>query len=233
MAPIPWLNHSTDFPHPNSAMDEPDGLLALGGDLAPARIKAAYQQGIYPFYEEDSPKSPILWWSPSRRAVLFTDRLHISRSLRRQLNKRQFKLSWNQAFANIIRACADRPSTWITPKMQAAYIELHHQKAAHSVEVWEKDVLVGGLYGIGVGQMFFAESMFSKQTNASKVAMVYLSRRLQGYGYPMVDCQLQNSHLQRMGVVEIPRTDFLAYLDRYINQPEPPELCSPTQPDFI
>ncbi len=220
---IPWLDPSLMFPDPNSASSEPDGLLAIGGDLSLDRLKAAYRQGIFPFYQTDPPESPVLWWSPAFRAVLFVGHLHISRSLKRQLRKKHFRVSMNLDFGGVIQGCASRPQTWITPKMRAAYTALHRQGLAHSIEVWEDAHLVGGLYGVSLGRIFFAESMFSRRANASKIAMVYLQGELKRRGYPIVDCQLQNPHLERMGVTEIPRKNFLNILQGHVDAAGPSE----------
>lgn len=215
------LDHSLAFPQSDTALESPDGLLAVGGDLRPQRLRAAYRAGIFPYYDADPPTSNILWWSPSSRAVLLPQGLHVSRSLKRGLKKQDFRVTLDQAFARVITRCAQRESTWITPNMQAAYIELHEEGTAHSVEVWREGELIGGLYGVNMGLVFFAESMFSAQTNGSKIAMVYLAAQLHRWRFGLIDCQFQTDHLQRMGVMEVPRTVFMRYLDAYASQPGP------------
>lgn len=210
MCPIPWLHpHRYEFPPPATALDEPEGLLAAGGDLSPARILAAYQQGIFPWF---NPGEPILWWSPNPRTVLYPEQLHISRSLRKILRQGIYRVSLDTAFAQVMEACAQpRPGasgTWISQEIIAAYTQLHHQGVAHSVEVWRGETLVGGLYGIALGRMFFGESMFSRADNASKVGFAHLVRQLQLWNFPLIDCQVANEHLFSLGAVEISREAF-------------------------
>lgn len=205
------------FPDPASALSWPNGLLAAGGDLAPERLLAAYRLGIFPWYETGQ---PILWWSPDPRAVIFPRELHISRRLRRFLARAPFEGSFDCAFEAVVRGCAraEDPAvgTWITPEMIAAYARLHALGHAHSVEVWVGDELVGGLYGVAVGKAFFAESMFSRRTNASKAAMVLLVQELRARDFLVMDCQLPSSHLATMGAREIPRREFLALLSQSV-----------------
>ena len=216
---IPWL-HPTKliFPETSSALDEPDGLLAAGGDLSPKRLIAAYKHGIFPWFSQDD---PILWWSPNPRCVLLPEQIHISRSMRKHLKKGRYRVSFDEAFTEVIQACAstreESTGTWISPEMQEAYIELHQQGVAHSVEVWENEQLIGGLYGLGIGKLFFGESMFSFQVNASKIAFIALSQQLQIWGYPLIDCQVHNDHLESLGATNIPRDEFIHYIRQYID----------------
>ena len=213
---LPWLDpHSIGFPPVEQALAEPDGLLAAGGDLTPEWLLSAYQQGIFPWYEEGQ---PILWWSPDPRLVLRPEALHVSRSLRKLLRKQTYRVTMDRDFPGVIAACAEprreSSGTWITDDMQAAYCRFHEVGYAHSVEVWEGAELVGGLYGVAIGEIFFGESMFSRQTDTSKVAMVYLARQLQCWGYRLIDCQVASPHLRSLGAVEIPRREFLLELNR-------------------
>ena len=213
---IPILGHDPESPFPpaEQALDNPDGLLAIGGDLSPARLINAYRQGIFPWYADDQ---PILWWSPAPRCVIFPDAVHVSRRLRRRYNQGGFSLTADRAFKAVIEACAeprpDQGGTWITAEMQAAYIRLHELGVAHSIEVSRGDELVGGIYGLALGRVFFGESMFSRQTDASKIALVALCRQLHRWGFLLLDCQLSNPHLLRMGAREIPRQAFSHYLE--------------------
>lgn len=208
------------FPPLHYALREPDGLLAIGGDLAPGRLLRAYRQGIFPWY---SAGQPILWWSPDPRAVLFPGEIHLGRSLRRTLRKVPFHISLDQAFGQVVHACAGpRPhadGTWITPEMQAAYVELHRLGHAHSVEAWQGERLVGGLYGIAIGRSFFGESMFSHATDASKVAFAHLARQLLAWNFELIDCQMQTAHLARFGARPLPRETFVRHLARACEQP--------------
>lgn len=203
------------FPDPESALREPDGLLAFGGDLNPRRLLNAYRHGIFPWY---SPGQPILWWSPDPRAVFHTrpaDGVHLSRRFRREIRRRRWQIRADTAFAEVLRACADSPrhgqhGTWITPEMQAAYLDLHRLGHAHSIEAWNGDALTGGLYGIALGQMFYAESMFSAESGGSKVALAALAAILHEWGWPLIDAQVESPHLLRMGARRYRRRDFLA-----------------------
>lgn len=205
------------FPAVERALREPNGLLAVGGDLAPERILNAYRHGIFPWF---GPGQPILWWSPDPRAVLFPDKLKVARSLRKTINKGAFQVRFDTAFAQVIRACAETPrrgqnGTWITAEMQQAYLRLHKMGYAHSAESWHGDELVGGLYGLHLGRVFYGESMFSRQTDASKVAFVHLVRRLQEEGVVLIDCQVTTDHLLSLGAEEIPRRRFSELLRCY------------------
>ncbi|MCA1803832.1 MAG: leucyl/phenylalanyl-tRNA--protein transferase [Xanthomonadaceae bacterium] len=211
------------FPPVEYALQEPDGLLAVGGDLTPTRLLRAYRQGIFPWYNTGQ---PILWWSPDPRAILLPSELHVSRSLRKTLRRAPWRISLDQAFDQVITACAgSRPGadgTWITAEMQAAYRELHHRGYAHSVEVWENERLAGGLYGIAIGRVFFGESMFSLATDASKVAFVHLVRQLLDWGFELIDCQMQTGHLARFGARPLARETFIAHLAGACVRPDMP-----------
>lgn len=208
------------FPDPESALAEPNGLLAWGGDLSADRLLAAYSQGVFPWFNEDE---PILWWSPDPRCVFRTDDVHISRSLRKQLNKSNWRITADTSFARVMRACAaprnGQPGTWIGPDMIAAYEELHRRGHAHSVEVWDRGSLVGGIYGVAVGRLFCGESMFSARTGGSKVALAGLCGLLHGWGFPFLDAQVTNDHLLSMGAVEIPRRPFIVQARRLAAMP--------------
>jgi len=212
-----WM---TDFPSPEESLAEPAGLLAAGGDLSPERLLAAYRQGIFPWY---STGEPILWWSPDPRCVLFPGQLHVSRRLRRTLISGRFRLSFDTAFERVIAGCAapraGQEGTWITPEMMHAYTGLHRAGHAHSIEVWQGEDLAGGLYGVAIGQAFFAVSMFHHVRDASKVALAGLCERLLQWGYGLIDCQVESAHLRRMGARLIPRTEFLSYLERLCSAP--------------
>jgi len=195
---------------------EPDGLLAVGGDLTPERILAGYRRGIFPWYGDDQ---PILWWSPDPRTVLYPQRLRISRSLRRTLRKGAFTVTLDRDFAQVIDACAaprqGSSGTWITRDMAAAYTLLHQRGHAHSAECWFEGRLVGGLYGVALGRVFFGESMFSRVTDASKVAFAYLVHQLRLWNFAMVDCQVHSEHLASLGAEQISRAAFISQLELY------------------
>ncbi len=221
---LPWLDPHDDgqpFPPPDRALTEPDGLLAAGGSLAPRRLLRAYRQGIFPWY---SVGQPILWWSPDPRLVLFPETVNVSRSLRQTLKKGRFTLTADTAFEAVITACAgprvgQEAGTWITPEMNRAYRRLYRLGHAHSIETWRQGELVGGLYGVAVGQIFFGESMFSTMSDASKVALALLAAQLRRWDFALIDCQVRTQHLARMGAVEIARATFLRLLDRYCPLP--------------
>lgn len=217
MKPITWLRaDSLDFPPVDEAFDDPPGLLAAGGDLRPERLLAAYARGIFPWYDDDS---PILWWSPDPRMVLRPSDIHVSRSLAKLIRQNQYRVTMDTAFVDVIRHCAalraDREGTWITDEMQAAYTELHRQGHAHSVEVWRDDHLLGGLYGIAMGQLFFGESMFSLAPNMSKIAFVALARQLEHWNFALIDCQMPTDHLQTLGATAMSRADFQKILRQW------------------
>jgi leucyl/phenylalanyl-tRNA--protein transferase len=196
-------------------------LLAAGGDLSPERLLCAYRSGIFPWYEEGS---PILWWSPDPRAVLEPGAVRISRSLRRRIARGDYEITVDRAFGEVIAACAaPRPKsegTWITDDMIVAYAELHRLGFAHSFETWEGGELVGGLYGLSLGRLFFGESMFSRASDASKVAFVYLAQLMVRWEFPLIDCQIPNAHLSSLGAVEIPRSEFLRILAQFGQAPD-------------
>lgn len=214
MSNIPWLEgDSLEFPHPSQALIEPDGLLAAGGDLSCKQLLHAYRNGIFPWFDDSQ---PILWWSPNPRLIIQPNDLHISRSLRKTLKKGQFQVTSDTCFNAVMRACAEprenQDGTWITDEMLDAYTELHEQGYAHSVEAWSNKQLVGGLYGVAIGKVFFGESMFSRASNASKAAFTLLMTTLKTSGFELVDCQVQTDHLQSLGAHEISRQHFLDLL---------------------
>jgi len=217
-----WLNPATpdDFPHVALAAREPDGLLAIGGDLSVARLRHAYRRGIFPWYSE---QQPILWWSPDPRSVLFPEKLHVSRSLRKTLRRQIFEIRVDQAFTAVIQACSEdragSPGTWIVDEMREAYTRLHQAGDAHSIECWQNGELVGGVYGVEIGKVFFGESMFSRVNDASKVAFVYLTKLCQSQGFGLIDCQIRSPHLDSLGAETIPRDEFVQWLDNYCEQP--------------
>lgn len=213
MLEIWQLDKTLWFPSPNLALKEPNGLLAFGGDLSPERLLLAYQQGIFPWFNEDEPP---LWWSPAPRMVLYPADLKISRSLNKRLKREEFQISFDTCFAQVINQCAisrqATTGTWISADIQTAYNQLHQQGYAHSVEVWQDKQLVGGLYGLALGGIFFGESMFSQVSDASKVALVKLSQHLQQQGFSLIDCQVYSDHLASLGAAEISRELFLQTL---------------------
>lgn len=200
------------FPDVDYAMIQPNGLLAVGGDLSPARLLHAYQRGIFPWFSEGQ---PILWWAPDPRAVLLPSALRISRSLKKTLRREKFQVTFDRVFLPVIQACAapraHQNDTWITNDMVDAYCALHQRGFAHSVECWEDGELAGGLYGVAIGKIFFGESMFSRSSDASKVALA----RLCTSGYEVIDCQLPSDHLKRLGATDLPRREFMALLRRW------------------
>ncbi len=218
---VVWLEDSeSPFPPVSKALKTPNGLLAAGGDLSPERLLTAYKQGIFPWF---NPGEPILWWSPNPRCVIHPKELHISRSLRKTLKRTQYRVTFNQAFTDVIKACsaprADQQGTWISQEMIAAYTLLHQQGIAHSVEVWREDQLVGGLYGLALGSLFFGESMFSRTTDASKIAFSFLCVQLNEWEFKLIDCQVHNPHLESLGATLISREDFCAMLSQYGEAP--------------
>jgi leucyl/phenylalanyl-tRNA--protein transferase len=222
---IPWLEPDTPFPPLESAMRHPNGLLAAGADLSPERLLQAYRLGIFPWY---SPNQPPLWWSPDPRMVLFPEELKVSRSLAKRLRKKDYEIRSDTAFREVMLACASTPrpdqdGTWIVPEILEGYCKLHELGYAHSVETWIDGKLVGGLYGVAIGRMFYGESMFHHVTDASKIAFVHLVYHLQRQGYGMIDCQMHTEHLARFGAREIPRNEFARRLVEWVNlNPEPP-----------
>lgn len=205
-----------EFPPVEEALAEPNGLLAVGGSLTPRRLLQAYRHGIFPWYSEGQ---PVLWWSPDPRMVLYPGDLRISRSLRKTLAATAFRVTFDHAFERVIRACAaargDEAGTWITEEMVAAYCRLHQLGHAHSVEVWCGEELVGGLYGVAIGRVFFGESMFHRRRDASKIALVRLVEALRTAGVEVIDCQVASAHLASLGAVEIPRRKFIVELERW------------------
>lgn len=219
---IPWLDADDDhspFPDPSRALMEPDGLLAAGGSLRPLRLLSAYRNGIFPWY---NPGEPILWWSPSQRAVIFSEQIHVSRSLRRAMQKMPFQLKHNSAFREVMQACAapraGHHGTWITPEMISAYCRLHKLGYARSIECYLDNQLVGGIYGVQLGRVFFGESMFHTVSNASKIVLVEIARQAD---ITLIDCQMPNPHLESMGMVMISRDEFSALLKKW---------CDPVTP---
>ncbi len=217
-----WLVHTDApdaFPPPGEALTEPNGLLAMGGDLSPQRLLAAYVRGIFPWYE---PGQPILWWSPDPRAVLWPDNLHVSRRLQRTRRRSDLSLTCDRSFTTVVQCCAEprryAEGTWITGEMSDAYSALHELGWAHSFEAWQEDELVGGLYGIAIGRVFFGESMFSRVTDASKIALITAVEYLRTRDFALLDCQIWSSHLSTLGATTLPRAEFLQQLD---------DLCRP------
>ncbi|MEQ0722562.1 leucyl/phenylalanyl-tRNA--protein transferase [Stutzerimonas stutzeri] len=218
---LTWLKRDDfSFPPLETALREPNGLLAAGGDLRPERLLAAYRHGCFPWYQEGQ---PLLWWSPDPRTVLFPDELHVSRSLRKRMRNGDYRVTFDKAFAEVIQGCAGPRSyadgTWITTPMQDAYVRLHEMGVAHSVEVWQQGQLVGGLYGIAMGELFFGESMFSRATDASKVGFVTLVERLREWGFALIDCQMPTRHLESFGARSIPRAAFAEALAMHLDRP--------------
>ncbi len=230
MKTVTWLSPQDApewFPPLEQALDEPPGLLAAGGDLSPARLLAAYQRGIFPWY---SPGQPVLWWSPDPRAVLFPDEFICSRSLAKTIRNRGFEIAINRDFAAVIDACAaprpHAPGTWITSEMRNAYLRLHRLGYAHSIEAWLGGKLAGGLYGVRLGGVFFGESMFSRERDASKVALAHLVQVSLSNSIAVIDCQLPSPHLASLGARTIPRVQFQALLREHI-APEAQPLREP------
>ncbi|HUF21747.1 MAG TPA: leucyl/phenylalanyl-tRNA--protein transferase [Burkholderiales bacterium] len=217
---IPWIAPQEPFPPLSRALTEPNGLLAAGADLSVARLLEAYRLGIFPWYGEGE---PILWWSPDPRMVLLPAEVRVSRSLAKVLRRNPFHVTADTAFANVIEACrgprTGQPGTWITTEMKDAYIRLHRAGYAHSIEVWQGDELAGGLYGVAIGRAFFGESMFTRTTDASKVALVALARQLQRWAFGLIDCQMKTAHLESLGATEIPRDDFARRIAKLVDYP--------------
>jgi len=216
MISLQWLRpeSSSAFPAVETSLDEPEGLLAAGGDLSIERLVRAYREGIFPWYSEGE---PILWWAPDPRFVLIPEQIKISRSLGKNVRNNNFEIRMDTAFEQVISICAsqprkDQPGTWITDEMRQAYIDMHHAGHAHCVECWNEDELVGGLYGVHTGQVFCGESMFSKQSNASKIALVHLCKFLSLNGFKLIDSQVYTEHLERLGAQMISRSDYINIL---------------------
>src|SRR3569623_1945441 len=216
------LQNATHFPPVETALREPNGLLAMGGELSLERLLDAYRHGIFPWF---NPGEPILWWSPDPRMVLVPGEARVTRSLAKRLRNGGFEVRVDTAFAAVMRACAEpregAGGTWISPAMIAAYTRLFDAGYAHAVETWRDGRLVGGLYGVAIGRMFYGESMFSRATDASKVAHAHLARQLERWRFGLIDCQMQTSHLESLGARTISRRDFLLVLADLINYPVP------------
>lgn len=225
MIRLPLLDeHAPDhFPDPHAALIEPNGLLAFGGDLSPRRLKTAYTRGIFPWYNEGE---PILWWSPDPRCVFHTAALQPNRSLRRAMADKAWVVTVNRAFRQVMVACAaprqNQAGTWISPAMIEAYCALHQQGYAHSVEVWEQERLVGGIYGVSIGRLFCGESMFSAVSGGSKLALYALAAMLRRWGFPLIDAQVSNPHLLSLGAVDMPRDSFLRTIATLVSEPFDP-----------
>ena len=221
---LTWLERDDPFPPVEAALKEPNGLLCAGADLAPERLLAAYRRGIFPWY---SGNEPILWWSPDPRMVLYCDELKVPRSLAKSVRNKGYEVTVDRCFEEILSNCAgtrkDGAGTWLGKDMRKAYLALHRAGHAHSFETWREGRLVGGLYGVAIGQAFFGESMFSRATDASKVALVGLVANLRARGVPMIDCQQRTPLLASLGAREIPRRQFLRRLAALVNYPEIPE----------
>lgn len=211
---VPWLSEgSPAFPTSEQALDHPPGLLAAGGELSPDWLIHAYSLGIFPWYSEDQ---PILWWSPTPRTVFFPDKLHISKSLKKAIKKMDYQVSMDLAFSQVVYQCAatraDKEGTWITEDIFSAYEVLHDKGHAHSIEIWHERELVGGLYGVSLGKVFFGESMFSIRSNSSKIALAYLAKQLAEWNFAIIDCQVYNDHLASLGAILVDRAMFGEYL---------------------
>ena len=217
---IPYLEADDPFPPVDLALRDPNGLLAAGGDLSPSRLLDAYGKGIFPWFNEDD---PVLWWSPDPRMVLPLDEVRISRSLRRTIRGHTFRVTADTAFTHVMAGCAgprrDQQGTWITDDMARAYARLFDLGYAHSVEAWIGDELMGGLYGVALGRMFFGESMFSRRSDASKVALVLLARQLARWRFRLIDCQMSTGHLASLGAREIDRAAFVGQVRQLVREP--------------
>jgi leucyl/phenylalanyl-tRNA--protein transferase len=229
---IPWLRSDSPFPPIETALAEPNGLLAVGGDVSAERLLAAYRRGIFPWYGEGQ---PVLWWSPDPRMVLFVDELRVTRSLRKSIRQRRFDIRVDCAFRRVMEGCSSTPrpgqtGTWITPELVGAYCALHNQGHAHSVEAWKDDELVGGLYGVSIGRMFFGESMFTREADASKVALAHLVAMARRAGVPLIDCQQETAHLASLGARPIPRAEFARHLAGLVNCSAPEDAWRPVPP---
>ena len=233
---IPFLDTDDPFPPPELALQQPNGLLAAGGDLSPARLLDAYAQGIFPWFGRED---PLLWWSPDPRMVLYVRELKIARSLRRTIRSGRFHVTMDTAFAEVISGCAEpRPGqdgTWITPEMHTAYSRLFEMGYAHSVEAWNGGRLVGGLYGVSLGRMFFGESMFTRESDASKVGFVHMAAQFGRWKMPVIDCQMPTSHLASLGAREIPRAVFLDQISQLVQEsaPSTPWRLDPDLPEAL
>ncbi len=223
MSRIPWIasdDQHTPFPDVERALAEPNGLLAVGGSLSSARLLEAYRRGIFPWFADNQ---PVLWWSPDPRALIVPGRLRLSRSLRKALRQRRFELTLDRQFQAVVESCAapraEQAGTWITAGMATAYANLHAEGYAHSVEVWREGDLVGGLYGVSLGGAFFGESMFSRETDASKVALAWLAAQLRQWDFDLIDCQMPTPHLASLGAIKVSRRRFGLALERSLTCP--------------
>ena len=220
---LAWLERSDPFPPVERALKNPNGLLAAGADLSVGRLLDAYRRGVFPWY---SSGQPPLWWSPDPRMVLFCAELKVPRSLAKSIRNKGYEVRVDTAFPEVLKGCSeprrDEPGTWLGPDMRVAYARLHSEGYAHSFETWRGDDLLGGLYGVAVGRMFYGESMFSKATDASKVALVQLVEFLKARGFPLIDCQMHTPLLESLGAREIPRREFMRALASLVNYAEPP-----------
>jgi leucyl/phenylalanyl-tRNA--protein transferase len=220
---IPLLGPFDPFPPVARALVEPNGLLAAGGGLGVDRLVDAYTRGIFPWFSDGD---PVLWWCPDPRMVLDTGGLHVSRSLKRRLRKRDYTITMDRAYRDVLEACAeprrDEAGTWLVPAMLRAYERMYGAGYAHSIEVWIDNQLAGGLYGVALGRMFYGESMFSRRPDGSKIAIAYLCAQLARWKFPVIDCQMQTTHLASLGAREMPRRDFLALVDRLVQEPGKP-----------
>lgn len=216
------------FPSPHLALTEPNGLLAIAGDLSPQRLINAYRDGIFPWYSEGD---AIMWWSPDPRAIISIEQLNINKTLKKVIKKQPYRITLNNAFEEVIGFCADAPfrseATWIVDDMEAAYIQLHQLGYAHSIEVWDGNELVGGLYGIAINGFFSGESMFYSKSNASKLALVAIAQHLRSIGITIIDCQLTNPFLESMGCIEIKRSDFIDIKAVQLTTPVPEDFWLP------
>ena len=220
---IAWLNRNDPFPPLDTALNRPNGLLAVGADLSVPRLVEAYRHGIFPWF---NPGEPLMWWSPDPRMVLFPDEFKVSRSLKKRLQRADYELRVDTAFSRVMRECAvprdGQGGTWISPAMIAAYTALHEEGYAHSYETWIGDELAGGLYGVAIGRAFFGESMFARQTDASKIALAHLASDLAVREFGFIDCQMSTSHLASLGARLLTRVEFKALLDRFSAPPAMP-----------
>ncbi len=213
---FPYIDETEYFPFPSVERASPEGIVAMEGNLSPGMLLSAYKQGIFPWYSEGE---PILWWSPDPRMVLFPEKIHISKSMHRSFKRGGFSFSMDNNFTEVVDSCGGisrkhEDSTWITSEMKDAYTHLHELGYGHSLEVWEDNELVGGLYGLSLGSVFFGESMFSRKTNASKAAFIILAQTLGNIGFSMIDCQLYTPHLESLGAVKINRKEYLRLLNK-------------------
>ena len=216
---LAWLETKDPFPPVERALKNPNGLLAAGGELSVERLLDAYRHGVFPWY---SGPEPVLWWSPDPRMVLYCDELKVPRSLAKSVRNKGYEVRIDTAFAAVLEGCADREQTWLGPDMKKAYLRLHRAGYAHSFETWRERKLVGGLYGVAIGRMFYGESMFTRATDASKVALVALVGELRAREFPLIDCQMHTPLLASLGARDIPRRSFLRELAALVHYPQPP-----------